>query len=93
MKKIILLCLLAILLSTKIVDARSVYYYVILANVNDDKFILVDAYGEKVFVEAKSYCFDFDEEEAVLSTNDLSSCLTSVLIEPRSGKTCEVWCQ
>lgn len=93
MKKIILLCLLSIFLLTKSVGARSVYYYVILANINDDKLVLSDIDGTKVFVEAKSYCFGFDEDVTVISTNDLSSCTTSVLIQPRSGKTCEVWCQ
>lgn len=90
MKKIIFLLAILMCLSS---SAARVYYYKILANVNDDKFVLVDRYGTVTVIEAKTYCFGFDQDDVILATDDLTSCLSSVIIHTSSGKTCEVWCE
>lgn len=75
------------------VSARSFYVYTLLISVNDEKFILIDRYGEKLFSEAKSYCFHMNEGDTILSTDSLDSCVSATLINIRNNEVCEVWCQ
>lgn len=90
-----LLTLLVLFGFTPSAAAADVYPYIVLANIDDDKIILVDVLGEKYVVEALSYCFDFqgfDEDDIVYSTENLYACAVSTLISRTTGETCEVFC-
>jgi hypothetical protein len=86
----------ALLLSAPLAaDARGLHAYGILANVDDSKLVLMDQYGGKVVVSAKTFCMDiygFDEEDIVFSTENLLACGSATLISKRTHQTCAVWC-
>jgi len=72
-----------------------VYQYVVVRNIDDEKLVLMDLYGDVVVVEATLYCFEgfgFAEGDMVLSTENLSICAMATLISPSSRQTCDVWC-
>ena len=64
--------------------------YIIEASANDDTFVIN---GEAF--EAKTYCFGFERGDRVrfLSGSPLGTCVSATILNVRSGKTCEVWCE
>lgn len=93
MKKLALL--LSLLLSGNVAQAGSVTAYVILANVNDDKLVLEDSYGQRHVISPKIFCFSwqgFDSGDIVYSTENLDACTSSTLISKRTHRTCDVYC-
>lgn len=86
--------LLALLLLASPAHAE-VYRYVVVANLDDDKLLLVDAYGENFIVEARVYCWEhrgFARGNILLSSENLDLCVSSTLISVKTGESCEVWC-
>lgn len=86
---------LALFLFASPARAGDVLRYIVVYNVNDEKLILMDSYGEKYVVEAHIYCWEhqgFERGDIVLSTENLDICVSSTLISTESGETCEVWC-
>jgi hypothetical protein len=89
------LVLAVLLLAVPTTSARGLYRYVIVANVDEDKLVLADEYGQTHAVGAKVYCWEhqgFEADELVLSTENLDTCSSATLVNPRTRKTCEVWC-
>lgn len=72
--------------------ARSLSTYVVLANIDDEKLVLMDASRNKFIVEAKTYCFNFEEGTIVYSTEPLDICVSSTLINKNTRQTCDIWC-
>jgi hypothetical protein len=70
--------------------AASAPGYVIEAAVNDETFVI----NREVF-EAKTYCFGFETGDRVkfVSGSPFGACATATLLNLRSGKTCDVWCE
>ena len=84
----------ALLMLPLVAGAFGAQYYAVIANVNDEKLVLVDRWGSKFIVSAKIYCWEsqFPRGAVILSTNDLSICVQSTLVNTATGNTCEVWC-
>jgi len=64
--------------------------YAIEASANDETFVIN---GE--LFKAKTYCFNFDKGDRVkfVQGSPLGACVSATLLNLRSGKVCEVWCE
>ncbi|MGA8489680.1 MAG: hypothetical protein WB711_04610 [Terriglobales bacterium] len=64
--------------------------YTIEASANDETFVI----NGEVF-KAKTYCFNFDKSDRVkfIDGSPLGACASATLLNLRTGKVCEVWCQ
>lgn len=64
--------------------------YIIEASANDETFVI----NGEVF-KAKTYCFGFDTGDQVrfLSGSPFGACASATILNVRSRKTCEVWCE
>ena len=64
--------------------------YLIEHSENDEVFIIN---GEKY--EAQSYCFDMEEDDPVifLSGSPLGACSSAKILNLRTEKICNVWCE
>lgn len=64
--------------------------YIIEASANDETFVI----NGEVF-KAKTYCFGFERGAQVrfLSGSPFGACASATILNVRSGKTCEVWCE
>jgi len=58
---------------------------------HQDEFFMIN--GERF--RAKIHCFNMNEGDRVifLEGNPYGSCTTAVLVNLRTGETCEVWCE
>lgn len=85
MKKLFLIPLL--LLPTIIFASTA---YTIEVSHNDELFVIN---GEKY--EAKTYCFNMEEGDRVifLKGSPYGVCTSATLLNTRTKKTCEVWCE
>ena len=86
MKKILCISGLLSFLST----VYAVQSYEIEVSHNDELFIIND---EKY--EAKTYCFNMEEDDKVvfLEGSPYGACVSAKLLNLRTKKTCEVWCE
>lgn len=82
------LLLLPLLLISTIIFAATTYR--IEVSHNDELFIIN---GEKF--EAKTYCFNMEEGDKVifLKGSPYGACTSATLLNTRTKKTCEVWCE
>lgn len=64
--------------------------YIIEASANDETFVI----NGEVF-KAKTYCFGFDRDDRVkfISGSAFGACASATILNMRSGKSCEVWCE
>jgi hypothetical protein len=64
--------------------------YAIEASANDETFVI----NAEVF-KAKTYCFNFDKGDRVkfIDGSPLGACASATLLNLRTGKVCEVWCE
>ncbi|HYN16187.1 MAG TPA: hypothetical protein VES66_10425 [Terriglobales bacterium] len=64
--------------------------YVIEASANDETFVI----NGEVF-KAKTYCFNFDKGDKVifLEGSPLGACASAKLLNLRTEKICDVWCE
>ena len=64
--------------------------YVIEASGDDETFII----NGEVF-EAKTYCFNFDKGDRVVfvSGSAVGACVSAKLLNIRTQKMCDVWCE
>jgi hypothetical protein len=64
--------------------------YAIEASANDETFVI----NGEVF-KAKTYCFNFDKGDRVkfIGGSPLGACASATLLNLRTGKVCEVWCE
>lgn len=58
---------------------------------HDDEFFIIN--GEKF--EARTYCFNMEEGDAVifLEGSALGVCVTATILNLRTRKTCDLWCE
>lgn len=87
--------LILLLLAVFPVNAASSYQYTVVANVDDEKLVLIDSFGETHVVEAQAYCYSalgFDEGDTVLAVDSLNACAMTTLISLSQRQTCKVWC-
>lgn len=63
---------------------------IIEASANDETFVI----NGEVF-KAKTYCFGFERGDRVrfLSGSAAGACASATILNLRTGKTCEVWCE
>lgn len=71
-------------------SAASAPGYVIEAAAKDETFVI----NGEVF-KARTYCFGFEMGDRVkfVSGSPFGACATATLLNLRSGKTCDVWCE
>jgi len=64
--------------------------YSIQASVNDETFVI----NGEVF-KAKTYCFNFEKGDRVIfvSGSALGACASAQILNLRTGKVCNVWCE
>ncbi len=64
--------------------------YAIEASANDETFVI----NGEVF-KAKTYCFNFDKGDHVkfIHGSPVGACASATLLNLRTGKVCEVWCE
>jgi hypothetical protein len=64
--------------------------YVVQASANDETFVI----NGKVF-KSKTYCFNFEKDDKVifLEGSALGGCVSAKLLNLRTEKVCNVWCE
>lgn len=69
------------------------YWVPIIATDGGETFVVTDDQGEALILNAQTLCEDVAEVgDHVLLTQDPQACIFNTFFNPRTERTCDLWC-